>query len=119
MNLLLVDDDVEVLNTVVGVLEDAGFSVMSAANAEDAIRQASRSEPDVLVTDLDLGAGMNGIELAIEVRRRWPRLPIVYISGRQWLMNGHVLDEREVFLPKPFRQQTLVGGVHAVSGGIH
>ena len=114
MKLLVVDDE-DVLDALHDVLEAAGFIVMPAANAEDAITKASGAAPDLLLTDLDLGAGMNGIELAAEARRCWPALPIVYISGRQWLMQGHKLDPREAFLPKPFRQRELLCHLRKVS----
>jgi CheY-like chemotaxis protein len=113
--LLVVDDDEDVLDALIDVLEGAGFAIMFATSGEEAIMKASGAAPDVLVTDLDLGAGMNGIQLAAEVRRRWPGLPIVYISGHHRMMNARSLDDREVFLPKPFRQRELLGGVHAVS----
>jgi DNA-binding response OmpR family regulator len=115
MKLLVVDDDAAVLEVLLDVLRDAGFTVTLATSAEDAIAMASGAAPDVLVTDLDLGTGMNGIELAAEARRRWPNLPVVYISGRGWLMHGHQLDDREVYLPKPFHQNELLGGVQAVA----
>ena len=105
----------DVLEALSDVLEGAGFAIMLATSGEEAITKAYGAVLDVLVTDFDLGAGMNGIQLAAEVRRRWPGLPIVYISGWQWLMVGHVLDDREVFLSKPFRQHELLGGVRAVS----
>ena len=119
MKLLVVDDDADVLDAILAVLEDAGFAVMQASSGEDAIAKAATAMPDVLVTDLDLGSGMNGIELAAEARRRWPSLPIVYISGRQWLLNEHRLGTGEAFLAKPFRQRDLVGRVRAVAAKVH
>jgi CheY-like chemotaxis protein len=113
--LLVVDDDEDVLDALIDVLEGAGFAIMFATSGEEAIMKASGAAPDVLVTDLDLGAGMNGIQLAAEVRRRWPGLPIVYISGHHRMMNARSLDDREVFLPKPFHERELLGGLHAVS----
>jgi DNA-binding response OmpR family regulator len=115
MKLLVVDDDEDVLDALLGVLEEAGFAVLAAMSGEDAMAKASAETPDVLVTDLDLGAGMSGLQLAEAARRRWPDLPVVYISGRGWQMQEHGLDEREVFLAKPFHQSELLGGLRAVA----
>jgi DNA-binding response OmpR family regulator len=113
--LLVVDDDKYVLEAILDCLVDAGFDVTPAVTGEDAIAKACVAVPDVLITDLDLGAGMSGIELGVEARRRWPNLPLVYMSGRPWIMNQRVMEDRETFLPKPFLQRALVAGVHAVA----
>ena len=115
MKLLVVDDDEIVLEALLCALEDAGFQVVPAMTGEDAVTLARHCAPDVVVTDLDLGAGMNGLRLAVELRRRWPGLPIVYISGRPWLVQERALGDREVFLAKPFRLQELLGGIRVVS----
>jgi DNA-binding NtrC family response regulator len=69
----------------------------------------------VLVTDLDLDEGIDGIQLASEAHHRWPNLPILYISGRPSLMNDYELDARELFLPKPLHRRQLIGGAQAVA----
>ena len=115
MKLLVVDDDEIVLEALLCALEDAGFQVVPAMNGEDAVTLARHAAPDVVVTDLDLGTGMNGLRLACELRRRWPGLPIIYISGRPWLIHEHALGELEIFLAKPFRLQELLGGISVVS----
>lgn len=115
--MLLVDDDPDLRAVLSEVLRHAGFHALPAINADDALKKAIHKAPDLLVTDLDLGEGLSGIELAAVLRRRWPRLPVVYISGRNWLMKDHVFDDREVFLAKPFRQHELVEAIHAVRHG--
>jgi DNA-binding response OmpR family regulator len=115
--MLIVDDDPEVLAVLSELLRDTGFRVVPATNADDALKKAVRTVPDVLITDLDLGKGLSGIELGAVLRRRWPTLPVVYISGRNWLMRDYVFDDCEVFLAKPFRQHELVDAIHAVRHG--
>ena len=115
MKLLVVDDDTDVLQALIDTLEDAGFAVARATTAEDALTMAADAAPDVLVTDINLGAGMSGIDLGAEARRRWPNLPVVYISGRPWMINGHALREREAFIRKPFHNRELLGEVRAVA----
>jgi len=115
VKLLVVDDDTDVLQALIDTLEDAGFVVVRATTAEDALTMAADGAPDVLVTDINLGAGMSGIDLGAEARRRWPNLPVIYISGRPWMMNGHPLREREAFIRKPFHNRELLGEVRAVA----
>ena len=115
VKLLVVDDDTDVLEALIDTLIEAGFAVTMASTAEEALTIAAGAAPDVLVTDLDLGSGMSGFDLGNEARRRWPLLPVVYISGRPWLMHGRALREREACIRKPFHNRELLGEVHAVS----
>jgi DNA-binding response OmpR family regulator len=82
-------------------LADAGLYVMEAATAEDALQVAEGCcpPPPVLVTDVNLGPGMDGVALAQEMQRRWPQVGLVVMTG----------DERNVErLPEPLRQGCLV-----------
>jgi DNA-binding NtrC family response regulator len=117
MRLLVVDDDYRVLEMLLACLEDEGFEVMLAASATDAMARELDVPPDVLVTDLDLGEGSNGIDLASEARRRWPDLRVVYMSGQPWPKGVVPVGGNETFLPKPFKVSALVRGVHSVTGG--
>jgi DNA-binding response OmpR family regulator len=114
MKVLVVDDDNDMLGGLCNIFQDAGFKVSTANNAEDALAIAAGGRPDVLITDLELGPGMDGIDLGVEARRRWPHLPIVYISGRPWLMSRHPLRAGEAFIMKPFRRAELLGEVGGV-----
>ncbi len=72
--------------------------------------------PCVLVTDVDLGAGMDGLALAREVRRRWPGVGVVYVTGRPSNLDGHALVARERFLTKPFALARLTAAVRDLMG---
>ncbi len=117
MKLLVVDDDYSVLEMLLAPLEDQGFEVMLAASATDAMARELDVPPDVLVTDLDLGEGTNGIELASEARRRWPELKVVYMSGQPWPRGVVPTGGNETFLAKPFKVSALIRGVHSVADG--
>src|SRR5437660_2770171 len=62
---------------------------------------SSDLEADVLFTDIDLGAGMDGAQLAQLVHEMRPKLPIVYASGRRSLDQFKAVPG-SVFLPKPY-----------------
>ena len=106
--LLLVEDDVLVRMTVALMLEDEGFSVVEAATATEA-QQLMQDGLDtmVVVTDVDLGAGPSGAELADWLRGQRPDVAIIFITGRIASLAGRRLDLREAILSKPFEGSAL------------
>ena len=106
--LLLVEDDVLVRMTVALMLEDEGFSVVEAATATEAQRLMQDGlDTMVVVTDVDLGAGQSGAELADWLRGRRPDVVIIFITGRIASLAGRQLDLREAILSKPFEGSAL------------
>jgi signal transduction histidine kinase len=77
---LVVDDDDDVLLVAAAMVEELGYEVVAAANGEGALRALDEGEFALLLTDVAM-PGMNGVELAAEVRRRRPALPIIFASG--------------------------------------
>jgi DNA-binding NtrC family response regulator len=111
MDVLLAEDDALVREALAETLTDAGLIVAAAASAEDALRIAEAEPappPSVLVTDVDLGAGMDGHALAGACRRRWPALAVVVISGEPDNFRARDPGPRGVFLAKPLRPAQLV-----------
>ncbi len=100
LDVLLVEDDALILDSLAEVLGDAGFSTVRSASAEEALRLLDGEAPEVLVTDINLGPGMDGLALGREVRARHPEIAVVYISGRYPGVAG--LSARERFMAKPF-----------------
>ena len=106
--LLLVEDDVLVRTTVAMMLEDEGFHVVEASTAGEAqglIRGGLQAS--VMVTDVDLGAGPSGPELADWLHGQRPELAIIFITGRAASLAGRQRDVREAMLPKPFEGSAL------------
>ena len=62
-------------------LQDDGFVVQSVSTARRAIREFEAVDPDVLVTDIDLGDRPNGVELATLLRAQAPYLGVVFLSN--------------------------------------
>lgn len=80
--ILVVEDEAAVRTTVRRQLETLGHKVRVADSAASALPLLRGPEPpDVLVTDVVLGAGMNGIDLAAAAREARPGLPVVFMSG--------------------------------------
>lgn len=80
-SVLLVEDEAMSRTLLAGVLEAAGFIVFSAATADEAIEMFQASDPDALITDIDLGPGATGLDLVVSLSQRNPHLPVVVLSN--------------------------------------
>ncbi|MGX9962676.1 response regulator [Roseomonas sp. F4] len=116
MTLLLVEDDPLVRMTVAEGLTDAGFTVVEAEDAEEALRLlARRPDIDVLLTDINL-PGADGFDLSHAARQLRPRLPVVYTSGRfRAAEPGRGLPGAP-FLAKPFSVARAAETIGALLG---
>ncbi len=105
---LLVEDEVLISHLVADWLSERGIAVHEAASAEAAINHLDSGAPvDLLLTDVNLPGAMNGAQLAREVRRRRPEMPVIYTSGRVSASEIGPLVPRSVFLPKPFDEEDV------------
>jgi PAS domain S-box-containing protein len=106
LNILLIDDDALVRMGTVDMLEDLGHVVTEVGSAAEAltILQAGRTSVDVVITDQAM-PGMRGTELAAELARKYPRLPVILATGYAELPHGD--DPGLPRLSKPFRQEDL------------
>src|SRR3954452_4298005 len=99
---LLVEDEPLLGELMTEALIDQGFEVHAAPDANDALRYLiSGAQVDILFTDIDLGGGMDGAELARLAREMRPKLPIVYTSGRR-LPDQVAVVPGAAFLSKPY-----------------
>jgi signal transduction histidine kinase/CheY-like chemotaxis protein len=105
--ILLVDDDADVRPIAAAMLNDAGYDVMEApsgAAALDALERAN-SQTALVLADIAM-PGINGVEFAAIVRRTWPALPVLLMTGYadlDLLRTGRNLD----VLRKPFTAAEL------------
>jgi CheY-like chemotaxis protein len=107
--ILVVEDEALVRMMLVDVLEDAGFKVMEAAHADEAL-QILAAVPDVqvVVTDVEMPRGsINGFELARRVRDDRQHIGVVIASGRVAPAPGD-LPPGAYFVGKPVRPERLL-----------
>lgn len=107
--LLYVEDEVLIQAMVVDALEEAGFAAVTAMNGDDALR-AIRSDDRIrgMITDINIGAGIDGWEVARLARECSAGLPIVYVSGtnsREWESRG---VPNSIMVAKPFAPAQIV-----------
>jgi DNA-binding NtrC family response regulator len=100
---LFVEDEPLLGELMTEALSDQGFDVHAAPNAGDALRHLMSGAPiDILFTDIELGEGMDGAQLAQLAHEMRPELPVVYASGRR-STNDFETVPGSVFLPKPYK----------------
>ena len=115
MDVLLVEDEAPIREAVGEGLRSAGFDVLTASSAEEALAaMGDRAWPRVVVADLTLGDGMDGLRFAAEARRRWPGIGVVYATGRPDLFEGRVLGPAERYVLKPYTSAALLQVVRRV-----
>lgn len=103
--ILVVEDEPLLRMAALLCVEDAGFDVLEAADADEALRfLESRNDIHLIFTDIDMPYGsMNGLKLAKAVRDRWPPIEIIIVSGHQ-VPDATELPERSRFFPKPYNE---------------
>jgi nitrogen-specific signal transduction histidine kinase/CheY-like chemotaxis protein len=110
---LLVEDDATVAALTGQMLESIGLSVMHAKSAADALKSLSgMPEPDIVFSDVMMPGGMNGVELAREIRRNWPNLPVVLTTGYIEAARSAVMEGLQV-LVKPYELDVLARTLNA------
>jgi two-component system phosphate regulon response regulator PhoB len=115
---LIIEDDADIcLSLRYAFEQDGGFSVFVAHDGERGLREARRSEPDVVLLDLNL-PGMDGSDVCRELRRdpRTSTVPIIMVTAR--VEEADVIDGltegADDYITKPFSVKEVVARAHAV-----
>src|SRR5260370_41946010 len=109
MDILLVEDSPEVSLITVEYLQELGHQAVAVVDAELALEQVAQRAFDAVMTDVSL-PGMSGLELAKELVKKYPNLPVVISSGygaldAEFLMGG--TQTNATGLPKPHDLERL------------
>jgi two-component system cell cycle sensor histidine kinase/response regulator CckA len=115
--ILLVEDDAQLRQLTSSVLAHCGYKVLPAAGTAEGLALCRENHRDIrlLVTDVIM-PGMNGRQLAEQVKQISPRTRVLYISGytSNAIVHYGVLDAGLWFLPKPYSLSALVAKVREV-----
>jgi PAS domain S-box-containing protein len=112
--ILVVEDETDVRAVAIRFLSAVGYNVLAAVSAREALDLLiAKPDVDLLFSDVVLGSGVDGIELAREARRIRPELPILLVSGYQGPGDRRHEDPGETFevLRKPYRREQLTGAI--------
>lgn len=104
---LVVEDEPFVRLMGVDLLEQAGFEVLQAVNADEALwLLESHPEVRVVFSDVDMPGSLDGLGLARRIGERWPRIGIVLTSGHR--IRAESIPGESTFLAKPYDGPGLV-----------
>ncbi|HZZ19422.1 MAG TPA: response regulator [Opitutaceae bacterium] len=117
-SILVVDDEPGIRELLTLMLEAAGHSVITAEDGMQAPKVLANQSVDIVITDL-LMPERDGLEFITEVRRKFPKVKIIAMSG-----GGHIARDSylriaknfgaHVLLEKPFSQSGVLGAIDAV-----
>ncbi|WFU11605.1 response regulator (plasmid) [Rhizobium sp. CB3090] len=106
-SVLVVNDEPLVRFAAVDALEQAGFEVLEARNADEALILLNQRTVDAVFTDINMPGSMDGLALVSQIRALSPETRVVVTSGDVRLGNFD-LASGVSFLPKPVPIQTLI-----------
>jgi len=108
---LVVEDEALVRMLGLDILEEAGFHVLEASNADEALAiLGCGSEVHLLFSDINMPGSMDGLELAAIVKHRWPRVRLLVTSGHRDMQSVQ-LPETAKFIRKPWTSAALINCV--------
>jgi DNA-binding NtrC family response regulator len=111
VTVIVVEDEPIMRMDIAMSLQDAGFIVLEASNADEAIALLNaHSEIRLMFTDIDMPGSMDGLKLAKAVRGRWPPVKIIIASGQRDL-NDEVLPVEGKFFSKPYDHGRVVSAI--------
>ena len=113
VTILVVDDEAPIRDFVAQALRQAGYTTFTAADGPEALALSERGGSfDLLLVDLIMPQ-MFGDELAHQMRRRHPRLRVLYLTGYSKLLFKEriMLRKNEAFLDKPFAIEGLLEAI--------
>ena len=114
---LIVEDEFLLRMDAVEMIAGAGFEVVEAANADQAIEiLESRRDITVVFTDIQMPGSMDGLKLARAIRGRWPPIKIIATSGHTSLGQPDLPDGGR-FLSKPYSPLDVTGVLHELTDG--
>ena len=114
--ILCIDDDAAILSYEQTLLERSGYSVITAASAQQGLGLVTRCQFDAVLLDYEL-PDMNGCDVAFEIKRVRPELVVILLSGSD--VPIYALAVVDGFVPKLDASRELLPTIAALCGGTH
>lgn len=109
MKILVVDDEKNIRKTLTDILEDEGYTVLSATSGEEGLQILEQDNIDLMLLDVKL-PGMDGIEILKQVRKDFPNLDVIMISGHSTIKTAVQAVQMGAynFLEKPLSLHKII-----------
>ena len=118
-SILVVDDQEVIADSLLDILNGAGFRAVVAYDGASALRMAESAPPDYLLTDVVMPV-MNGVELAIAIAEKYPATRIVLFSGQAGisdiLQQGKQQGYEFELIAKPIHPDRLIDQLKGIQG---
>jgi two-component system nitrogen regulation response regulator NtrX len=113
--ILLVDDEANIRRMLAALLREEGFTVAEAPNGNAALLQLDDVDPDVVLVDLFMPPGPDGLETLASIRERGRVMPVIMMSGKAQLTDAvrAVKLGAFQFLEKPLTPESVLATVRA------
>lgn len=108
--ILLVDDNNRSRKVFAEILRLHGHEVMEAADASEGLDILGSIHVDLIITDFVM-PNTSGLQLIAQVRHKWPRMPILLISGYLTPEVGEIVSDGVEFIPKPVEMPVLLEAI--------
>ena len=112
LSILVVDDEALLREYVCMILKEAGYAVAEAGNPDEALMLLAVRSFSIVISDIQMPEG-DGLTLLKTIRRKFPDLRLVVMSGRKLPRPGEI-PEGVQFLSKPFSDERLLAVVRGV-----
>jgi FixJ family two-component response regulator len=111
---VVVDDDAKMRESLTSLLESVDYAVVAYASAEETLQSPSLTDASCLITDIRM-PGMHGLDLQRRVKRDFPRLPVILITGNydEGLESRAIAAGAVMLFYKPFDPDDLVRTVRS------
>lgn len=110
-DILIVDDEADIRELISGILEDEGHQTRLARDSDEALRAIEERRPQLVILDIWLqGSRLDGLEVLSVIKRTYPELPVVIISGHGNIETAVTAIRRGAYdyIEKPFKSDRLV-----------
>jgi CheY-like chemotaxis protein len=112
--ILVVEDEVLVRMMIADQLRDAGYTVVEAAGADEALNVLAHVfDVKLVLSDIQMPGSMDGVEMARMVRSAYPTMKIVLTSGHSAAVNA---AEHDGFFPKPYDAAKIISHIGTLLG---
>jgi two-component system, NtrC family, nitrogen regulation response regulator NtrX len=110
-DILIVDDEADIRDLIAGILEDEGHATRLARDSDEALRSIEERRPQLVILDIWLqGSRLDGLEVLSIIKKAYPELPVVIISGHGNIETAVTAIRRGAYdyIEKPFKADRLV-----------
>lgn len=110
-DILIVDDEADIRDLIAGILEDEGHNTRLARDSDEALKSIEERRPHLVILDIWLqGSRLDGLEVLNVIKRTFPDLPVVIISGHGNIETAVTAIKRGAYdyIEKPFKADRLI-----------